>query len=170
MARAFEYFRESQARGVQPNIFLFNTTISKLAKARKVDHTLELFHSMKKSGVILSSITYGAVMAACCRDGELINFWMPWRLRPSSMCSLPRAAQISCPRTPSDKRLQRSGVHMTAYIANILIRGYAAAGNIEEARKVFEIPQLVSQHHIIMRRMIPRWYGAFRTMSAYIAK
>ena len=36
------------------------------------------------------------------------------------------------------KRLQRSGVHMTAYIANLLIRGYAAAGNIEEARKVFE--------------------------------
>lgn len=35
-------------------------------------------------------------------------------------------------------RLQQSGVHMTAYIANLLIRGYAAAGNIEEARKVFE--------------------------------
>ncbi|KAH9986804.1 hypothetical protein BJV77DRAFT_51556 [Russula vinacea] len=27
---------------------------------------------------------------------------------------------------------------MTAYIANLLIRGYAAAGNIDEARKVFE--------------------------------
>jgi pentatricopeptide repeat protein len=36
------------------------------------------------------------------------------------------------------ERLQGSGVHMTAYIANLLIRGYAAAGNIEEARKVFE--------------------------------
>jgi pentatricopeptide repeat protein len=36
------------------------------------------------------------------------------------------------------ERLQQSGVHMTAYIANLLIRGYAAAGNIEEARKVFE--------------------------------
>jgi len=36
------------------------------------------------------------------------------------------------------ERLQESGVHMTAYIANLLIRGYAAAGNIEEARKVFE--------------------------------
>jgi pentatricopeptide repeat protein len=36
------------------------------------------------------------------------------------------------------ERLQRSGVHMTAYIANLLIRGYAAAGNIEEAREVFE--------------------------------
>jgi len=35
-------------------------------------------------------------------------------------------------------RLQRSGVHMTAYIANLLIRGYAAAGDIEQARVVFE--------------------------------
>jgi pentatricopeptide repeat protein len=36
------------------------------------------------------------------------------------------------------ERLQQSGVHMTAYIANLLIRGYAAVGNIEDARKVFE--------------------------------
>lgn len=35
-------------------------------------------------------------------------------------------------------RLRRSGVHMTAYIANLLIRGYAAAGDIEQARLVFE--------------------------------
>jgi len=34
--------------------------------------------------------------------------------------------------------LQRSGVHMTAYIANLLIRGYAAAGDIQQARVVFE--------------------------------
>lgn len=36
------------------------------------------------------------------------------------------------------ERLQRSGVHMTAYIANLLIRGYASAGDIEQARAVFE--------------------------------
>jgi len=35
-------------------------------------------------------------------------------------------------------RLQATGVHMTAYIANLLIKGYAAAGDIEEARRVFE--------------------------------
>ena len=35
-------------------------------------------------------------------------------------------------------RLQSTGVHMTAYIANLLIKGYAAAGDIEEARRVFE--------------------------------
>lgn len=35
-------------------------------------------------------------------------------------------------------RLQSSGVHMTAYIANLLIKGYAADGAIEEARAIFE--------------------------------
>ena len=69
-ARAVEYFHESQARGVQPNIFLYNTTISKLAKARKADYALELFHKMKSSGIVPSSITYGAVIAACCRVGD----------------------------------------------------------------------------------------------------
>jgi len=69
-ARALEYFHESQARGVQPNIFLYNTTISKLAKARKADYALELFHGMKKFGIVPSSITYGAVIAASCRVGD----------------------------------------------------------------------------------------------------
>ena len=69
-ARALEYFHESQARGVQPNIFLYNTTISKLAKARKAEYALELFYNMKKSGIVPSSITYGAVIAACCRVGD----------------------------------------------------------------------------------------------------
>ena len=69
-ARALDYFHESQARGVQPNIFLYNTTISKLAKARKADYALELFDGMKKCGIIPSSITYGAVIAACCRVGD----------------------------------------------------------------------------------------------------
>jgi pentatricopeptide repeat protein len=69
-ARALEYFHESQARGVRPNIFLYNTTISKLAKARKADYALELFNKMKSSRIVPSSITYGAVIAACCRVGD----------------------------------------------------------------------------------------------------
>jgi hypothetical protein len=35
-------------------------------------------------------------------------------------------------------QLQASGVHMTAYIANLLIKGYAADGAIDEARSIFE--------------------------------
>lgn len=36
------------------------------------------------------------------------------------------------------KRLNDSGIHMTAYIANLLIKGHAAAGHLDEARLVFE--------------------------------
>lgn len=36
------------------------------------------------------------------------------------------------------KRLQASGLHMTAYIANVVIRGHAASGQIELARQLFE--------------------------------
>lgn len=35
-------------------------------------------------------------------------------------------------------RFQSSGVHMTAYIVNLLIKGYAVAGEVEKARDVFE--------------------------------
>jgi pentatricopeptide repeat protein len=36
------------------------------------------------------------------------------------------------------ERLASSGVHMTAYIANLLIKGYAANGELERAREIFE--------------------------------
>ena len=34
-------------------------------------------------------------------------------------------------------RFRSSGVHMTAYIANLLIKGYAVAGELEKARSIF---------------------------------
>jgi hypothetical protein len=36
------------------------------------------------------------------------------------------------------KRLEKLSVHMTAYIANCLIKGYAAVGDLEESRLIFE--------------------------------
>ena len=36
------------------------------------------------------------------------------------------------------QQLAARGVHMTAYIANLLIKGYAASGDMEAARSVFE--------------------------------
>jgi len=40
--------------------------------------------------------------------------------------------------TPYMNRFMASGVHMTAYIANLLIKGYAVAGDLEQARGIFE--------------------------------
>ena len=36
------------------------------------------------------------------------------------------------------ERLASSGVHMTAYIANLLIKGFAANGDLGRAREIFE--------------------------------
>ena len=36
------------------------------------------------------------------------------------------------------KRMEEDAVHMTAYVANVLIRGYAKAGDIQKARDIFE--------------------------------
>jgi len=35
-------------------------------------------------------------------------------------------------------RLSQSGVHMTAYIVNLIIKGFAGAGDLERAREIFE--------------------------------
>ena len=51
---------------MSPCVYLFNTIISKLAKARKADFAIQLFHRMKATGFTPSSITYGA---ACARVG-----------------------------------------------------------------------------------------------------
>lgn len=67
---AMALFQESQSRGVRPNIYLYNNIISKLAKARKADYALELFQQMKANQVPTSSITYGALIAACARVGD----------------------------------------------------------------------------------------------------
>ncbi|TFY83258.1 hypothetical protein EWM64_g753 [Hericium alpestre] len=268
-ARAMFYFEESQMRGVKPNIYLYNTAISKLAKARKADFAIDLFHRMQAEGIRPSSVTYGAVIAACCRVGDsqsaetlfeemasqpnfkprvppyntmmqfyvqtkpnrprVLHYYSAMRragIKPTAHTykllidahgciepvdfnavestfaelvknrnipvqgshwaaminaygcvakNLEKAAAVfesifSHPSTVTAthshplpdavtyeaminvlvtlrrtdlipqyiERLQKSGVHMTAYIANLLIRGYAAAGDIEKARDVFE--------------------------------
>lgn len=256
-SNAMALFSEAQTFGCTPNVYLYNTIISKLAKARKADFALELFQQMKATpGVRPSSITYGAVIAACARVGDAqsaeqlflemssqsnfkprippYNMMMqlyahtkPDRERvlhyydqllragvePSAhtykllidaygtiepvdvdamegVFKLLRnnrsvvlqgshwAALINaygCVKKDLEKaistfdsipapdavayeslinvlvtnkqmalapsymeKLKSSGVHMTAYIANLLIKGYAAAGDIEEARRIFE--------------------------------
>ena len=70
-ANAYTLYRESEIRGVVPNIFLYNTMISKLAKARKADLAMDLFSKMKANGFWPSSVSYGAVIGACSRVGDV---------------------------------------------------------------------------------------------------
>ncbi|KAJ7442553.1 hypothetical protein B0H11DRAFT_1749070 [Mycena galericulata] len=71
-SNALALFQEAQVHRVVPNQYLYNNIISKLAKARKADYALELFEQMKAGGVAKpSSITYGAVIGACARVGDI---------------------------------------------------------------------------------------------------
>ncbi|KIK21939.1 hypothetical protein PISMIDRAFT_680896 [Pisolithus microcarpus 441] len=268
-SNAMALFTECQMRGTKPNVYLYNTIISKLAKARKADFALDLFEQMKTTTSLRpSSITYGAVIAACARVGDtqaaerlfeemagqpnfkprippyntmmqMYTHTKPDRgrvlhyydlmlkagIKPSAhtykllidaygtiepidieaaeetfkkvessaetslqsthwaalinaygcvLKDLDKAISVfdSIASHPSARRnplnpipdavtyeslinvfvihkrmdhvrtylakLQASGVHMTAYIANLLIKGYSTAGDIEEARRVFE--------------------------------
>ncbi|KAF8590270.1 hypothetical protein K439DRAFT_1403942 [Ramaria rubella] len=67
---ALPLWQEALSRSVRPNIFMYNTIISKLAKARKTDHALQIFEQMRAQGVRPSSVTYGALISACCRVGD----------------------------------------------------------------------------------------------------
>lgn len=69
-SNALALWHEATQLGVVPNMYLYNTIISKLSRARKADLALDLFRQMKATGVRPSSVTYGAVIAACCRVGD----------------------------------------------------------------------------------------------------
>ncbi|KAH7343977.1 hypothetical protein B0J17DRAFT_644860 [Rhizoctonia solani] len=247
---ARELFEEARKLGVPANIFLYNTVISKAARARKAEYALELFHEMRAAGLRPTSVTYGAIIGACCRVGDaetasylfaemssMPNFkprffvhtkpnrercldyyqaMLDARVHPSAHTykllldcygtiepvdlasmedvfkrlqqdrsvpvqgahwaalinaygcaahNLDRALSafdnIPAHSKPDAvtyealfnaivmhhrvdlipqylKRMSDAGVHMTAYIANLLIKGYASAGHLERARGVFD--------------------------------
>jgi pentatricopeptide repeat protein len=64
------FWQESQVCGVVANLYLYNTIISKLSKAHKADLALDLFKQMKANRIWPSSVTFGAIIAACCRVGD----------------------------------------------------------------------------------------------------
>lgn len=55
-------FQEALSLGVEPNLFLYNTVISALSKARKSDEAIGLFHDMVKKGLEPSTVTYGTIV------------------------------------------------------------------------------------------------------------
>jgi pentatricopeptide repeat protein len=70
-SNALLLFNEALSSNIKMNIYLYNNIISKFAKARKADAALELFQRMKVDGVKPTSITYGALIGACARVGDV---------------------------------------------------------------------------------------------------
>lgn len=67
---ALGYYNEARSLGVQATAFLYNNIIAKLARARKADTAMSVFQDMRLSRVTPTSVTFGALIGACCRVGD----------------------------------------------------------------------------------------------------
>ncbi|KAI0352539.1 hypothetical protein OH77DRAFT_1409036 [Trametes cingulata] len=152
-SNAMALYQESQSYGVVPNIFLYNTVISKLAKARKADHALHLFQDMKARNVQPTSVTYGAVIAACCRVGDAASAELLFKEMTSEPTFKPRVPpyntmmQLYTHTKPDRERvlhyynaLREAKVQPTAHTYKLLIDAYGCIEPIDlpAMQKVFE--------------------------------
>ncbi|KAL0576220.1 hypothetical protein V5O48_005756 [Marasmius crinis-equi] len=136
-SNAMELYQEALHHGVEPNVYLYNNVISKLAKARKADKALELFHEMKASRFAPSPITYGAVIGACARVGDVASAEALFQEMSSQTSFRPRVPpfntmmQLYTTTKPDRERslwyyeeMQRRGVAPTEYTYKLLMDTY----------------------------------------------
>ncbi|KAG5645763.1 hypothetical protein DXG03_005300 [Asterophora parasitica] len=154
-SNAMALFQESQQQRVVPNQYLYNNIISKLAKARKADYALELFQQMK-SHVAPSSVTYGAVIGACARVGDIHSAEMLFKEMQQAKNFKPRVPpyntmmQMYTTTKPDRERalhyyheLCKAGIHPTAYTYKLLMDAYGAIEpvDIESMERTFKTLQ-----------------------------
>ena len=102
---AEQLFSESQRLGVRPTTYLYNTVISKLSRARKVDQALRLFDEMRTANLRPSSVTYGAAINACVRTGD--------ETRATQLFAEMEAQPTFQPRVPPYNTMIQYFVHST---------------------------------------------------------
>ncbi|KAI0666174.1 hypothetical protein C8Q78DRAFT_1083409 [Trametes maxima] len=152
-SNAMALYQESQGYGVVPNIFMYNTIISKLAKARKADYALHLFQDMKARNVQPTSVTYGAVIAACCRVGDAASAELLFQEMTSEPTFKPRVPpyntmmQLYTHTKPDRERvlyyynaLREANVQPTAHTYKLLIDAYGSIEPVDlpAMQKVFD--------------------------------
>ncbi|KAI0786530.1 hypothetical protein C8Q75DRAFT_278924 [Abortiporus biennis] len=163
-ANATTLYQEALLRGVIPNIYLYNTMISKLAKARKADHALELFHDMKARGIRPSSVTYGAVIAACCRVGDAQSAELLFQEMSSQSNFKPRVPpyntmiQLYAHTKPDRERalfyydaLQAANVQPTAHTYKLLIDAYGTIEPVDTSAMEDIFQQLVQDPNVAVQ-------------------
>ncbi|EAU82422.1 pentatricopeptide repeat protein [Coprinopsis cinerea okayama7 len=146
-------WNEAMRVGVTPNLYLFNNIISKLSRARKADYALELFHTMREQGIVPSSITYGAVIGACARVGDVVSAETLFREMVEQTNFKPRVPpyntmmQVYTTTKPDRERalwyyeeMKKAGVHPTAHTYKLLLDLYGSVEPLDIAsmERVFE--------------------------------
>ncbi|KAF8350971.1 hypothetical protein F5887DRAFT_935312, partial [Amanita rubescens] len=127
-SNAMALFEEAMELKVAPNLYLYNTIISKLSKARKADYALKLFKEMTSQGIRPSSITYGAVIGACARVGDVQSAENLPRVPPyNTMMQLYTTTKPNRERAlVYYNKMKRAKIAPTSYTYKLLMDAYGA--------------------------------------------
>ncbi|GAA5841490.1 hypothetical protein JCM11251_007158 [Rhodosporidiobolus azoricus] len=151
-AVALTLFEESQQLNVRPNVYLFNTLISKLSRARRAKEALEYFELMKHSGITPTSITYGAIINACCKTGDDVSadyLFAEMVSRPDFKPRVPpynTMIQFYTSTKPDRARalhyyneLVKARVDPTAHTYKLLLDAYGATGDVPDLEAMQQV-------------------------------
>jgi pentatricopeptide repeat protein len=158
---ALTYFEESQRLNVAPNVFLFNTLISKLSRARRASDALAYFEFMKNCGLQPSSITYGAIINACCKTGDDKTADFLFQEMTASPGFRPRVPpyntmiQFYTQTKPDRERalyyydqLRQAGVKPTSHTYKLLLDAYGSIGEPDAASMSEIFAQLAADKNV----------------------
>ncbi|KXN80907.1 Pentatricopeptide repeat-containing protein 5, mitochondrial [Leucoagaricus sp. SymC.cos] len=161
VSNAMMLFREAVEAKVEMNIYLYNNIISKLAKARKADYALELFQRMKAQGIKTSSITYGALIGACARVGDVQSSEALFAEMVEQKNFKPRVPpyntmiQLYTMTKPNRERalwfyeqLDAAGVRPTAHTYKLLLDAYGSIEPVDIASMEAVFAELKKNTHV----------------------
>lgn len=145
---AEELFQESQRLGVRPTTYLYNTVISKLSRARKVEQALRLFDEMRTSNLRPSSVTYGAAINACVRTGveaRATQLFQEMEAQPTFQPRVPpyntmiqyyvHSAQNRDKALEYYEKMQQAGVRPSAHTYKLLLDAWGTIEPVQPERQ-----------------------------------
>ncbi|KAG5363012.1 Pentatricopeptide repeat-containing protein 5 [Yarrowia sp. B02] len=162
---AVALFEEAVAH-TQPTTFLFNIVLSKLSKARRFDSAMAIFSAMDKYPAKKTSVTYGTMISACCRAGNVADAERLFEEMELDSGYVARAAPYNTMNqyyihTARDAaaakrtfaRMQDKGVQPTAHTFKLLIDLHTCCSiDIAAADSVLHMieacGQQVTEHHL----------------------
>lgn len=136
---AEQLWEESRHFGVRPNIYLVNTVISRLGRARRAERALQLYESLPSLGLKPTSITYGASLNCAVRVGDVHTAEAIFEAMESDPTFVPRPpgynSMIQCfTYTKPDRakaleywgKMQARGVQPSSHTYKLLLDIYGA--------------------------------------------
>lgn len=141
---AEQLYEESQRLNVRPNIYLVNTVISRLGRARRAERALQLYQSLPALGLKPTSITYGATLNCAVRVGDICTAEAIFRAMESDPNFVPRPPGYNSmiqffTYTKPDRakaleywqKMQERGVRPSSHTYKLLLDVYATIAPVQ---------------------------------------